>query len=295
MLQVHHAVFPDNTWGGYYNVTKISNTGYIKFVDATGGFSGEAYDEDPWGLVDWALGGGITVNLTAFLEGPFNGTGMDTDLTSFIPLSQPYSSAPWCYTGTESVASVPADVVDWMLVELRDAPSAPEATAATMIARKAVFMRNDGQLHATGGETEMPFNVTVNDGLFVVLWHRNHLGIMSASPLTGTGGAYSLDFSISPGIVYGGTNGHKEIGSGIWGMIAGDGNADGQINNGDKIDVWAVQAGTGGYMAGDFNMDAQVNNGDKNDMWKPNTGLGGQVPESGGGMYRPSYTCQVPE
>ncbi|MBN1340883.1 MAG: hypothetical protein JXA03_16265, partial [Bacteroidales bacterium] len=63
------------------------------------------------------------------------------------------------------------------------------------------------------------------------------------------------------------------------GMTGADGNADQQINNGDKNDVWIQQAGTGGYKAGDFNLDAQVNNGDKNDVWVPNTGLGGQVPE----------------
>lgn len=28
-----------------------------------------------------------------------------------------------------------------------------------------------------------------------------------------------------------------------WGMVSGDGNADGLINNADKPDVWAVQAG----------------------------------------------------
>ncbi|MCD4734485.1 MAG: hypothetical protein K8R53_00450, partial [Bacteroidales bacterium] len=74
------------------------------------------------------------------------------------------------------------------------------------------------------------------------------------------------------------TQAHKEIGTGIWGMIGADGNADSQINNADKLDVWAVQAGSGGYQNGDFNLDAQVNNSDKNDVWIPNTGLGGQVP-----------------
>jgi hypothetical protein len=62
-------------------------------------------------------------------------------------------------------------------------------------------------------------------------------------------------------------------------MAAADGNADSQINNADKNDVWAVQAGASGYLPGDFNMDTQVNNSDKNDAWAPNTGLGGQVPQ----------------
>ncbi len=38
-----------------------------------------------------------------------------------IPLSQPYNTPPWNYTGDESVISIPnADVVDWLLLELRE-------------------------------------------------------------------------------------------------------------------------------------------------------------------------------
>jgi len=60
-------------------------------------------------------------------------------------------------------------------------------------------------------------------------------------------------------------------------MIGGDGNVDGQVNNGDKIDIWSVQAGTSGYLQGDFNMDGQVSNPDKVDVWSPNGGFGSQV------------------
>ena len=58
----------------------------------------------------------INVSLFAFLEGPFNGSSMTTYLNLFglIPLSQPYNSAPWNYTGTENVESIPTDVGDWV-------------------------------------------------------------------------------------------------------------------------------------------------------------------------------------
>ncbi|MCD4735256.1 MAG: hypothetical protein K8R53_04380, partial [Bacteroidales bacterium] len=92
-------------------------------------------------------------------------------------------------------------------------------------------------------------------------------------------GKFSYDFTIGSGQAYGGSNGHREIAAGIWGLTGADGNADGQINNGDKNDVWIIQAGNSGYLEGDFNMDVQVNNGDKVDIWIPNTGLGGQVPD----------------
>ena len=63
-------------------------------------------------------------DLTILLEGPFNGIDMNTTFNDngILPLNQPYNTAPWYYPGTESVASIPnPDIVDWVLVELRDA------------------------------------------------------------------------------------------------------------------------------------------------------------------------------
>ena len=114
---------------------------------------------------------------------------------------------------------------------------------------------------------------------------------MSAYPVTESGGVYTYDFTTGANQAYGGLLGHKKIGAGVWGMIGGDGNADKQIANSDKNDVWAVQAGTSGYLSGDFTMDVQVNNSDKNDIWAPNSGKGGQVPDGQQGGFK----CQVPK
>ncbi|MBN1340149.1 MAG: VCBS repeat-containing protein, partial [Bacteroidales bacterium] len=225
---------------------------------------------------------GIQLDLTVLLEGPFNGSEMNTMLNSGgqLPLSQPYNTGPWNYTGTEAVAAIPnADVVDWILIELRDAPDAASAGSAAVVARQAGFLRKDGTITSADGFSLPLFTYFPVNSLFAVVWHRNSIGVMSAIPLTETGGVYAYDFTTGASQAYGGTLGHKEIAPGAWGMIAADGNADNQVNNGDKNDVWAPQAGTGGYTSGDFNLDAQVNNGDKNDVWVPNTGLGGQVPQ----------------
>ncbi|MCD4734915.1 MAG: Ig-like domain-containing protein, partial [Bacteroidales bacterium] len=232
-----------------------------------------------WNFTTEALD--ITLDLKAYLEGPFNGSTMNTDLNGggMIPLSQPYDISPWNYTGTESVTSIPnAIVVDWILLELRDAANAISATSVTIFDQKACFVLNNGLIRDIDGSSLITFTSSYSQNLFVVLWHRNHIGIMSAVPLTESGGVYSYDFSSGSGRVFGGMNAHKEISPGIWGMFGADGDANEQINNGDKNDVWSIQAGSSGYNAGDFNMDVQVNNGDKNDVWVPNTGLGGQVP-----------------
>ncbi len=76
------------------------------------------------------------------MEGPFNGTDMNTDLTdlTYVPLNQPYNTSPWNYTGTESVGSIPnSDVVDWILIELRDAANALQLHQEQWLIKKLVF------------------------------------------------------------------------------------------------------------------------------------------------------------
>lgn len=221
------------------------------------------------------------LNVKVFLEGPYLGPYMTTilNIIGFVPLAQPYNSAPWYYTGTEAVQEIPNnDVVEWVLVELRDAPTASMATSATMIARKAAFVMKNGLVRDLDGTSLLQFDVPIINNLFVVIWHRNHLSVMSAMPLAETGGVYSYDFSDAATKAYGASLAHTQIGSGIWGMTGGDGTSDGQVSNNDKIEVWIPQSGNSGYLTGDFTLDGQVNNTDKVDVWVPNGGNGSQVP-----------------
>jgi hypothetical protein len=110
------------------------------------------------------------------------------------------------------------------------------------------------------------------------VWHRNHLGVISANPVTSSGGVYSCNFTTGETQAYGGTAGHKEIGTGIWGLIAGDGNADGEITLSDKSS-WSGEAGKTGYLMTDYSMNGQVNNQDKNDILLNNLTSESQVPE----------------
>jgi hypothetical protein len=219
----------------------------------------------------------ILLDLSVFFEGPFNETGMNTDLND-IPLSQPYGTAPWNYSGTESVDTIPADVVDWVLLELRDTTDAALATGETVIARQAAFLLNDGSIVDTAGRDVRPCVFTaVNNNLFVVIYHRNHLGIMSANPLIESGGVYTYDFTTGNNQAYG-SNAQKDLNGGVYGMFSADANADGTINSSDKT-VWEGESGTNSYRSGDFNLDGQVENKDKNNLWLENKDIGSQVPE----------------
>lgn len=222
------------------------------------------------------------LQLKAFLEGPFNGITMNTDLTELadFPLSQPFSDAPWNYTGTESVINSPVNTVDWVLVELRDASDASLANSLSMIDRQAAFILNDGQIVALDGSAPLQFSsITVSNGLFVVIWHRNHLPVISANALVENAGLFSWDFTIGSTQAYGGILSQKELAPGLWGMMAADGNADGNIDASDKNPTWSDEAGLKGYYHSDFNLDNHSDNIDKNDFWFPNLGSGSQVPE----------------
>lgn len=224
---------------------------------------------------------GINLDLLVYIEGPFTGTLMSTFLNAGgqLPLGQPYNTSPWNYPGNETVLAIPnANVVDWVLIELRDAASAALATSATRIARQAAFLLKDGSVAGIDGSSILHFNNSFAQQLFVVVWHRNHLGIIAATGFTETGGVYNYDFSLSSAKVLGGNSGYKNLGNGIWGLASGDATQDGSINQSDRIQ-WISMAGKKGYLNADFNVNVQVNNLDKNDYWLPNRALSSQIPQ----------------
>jgi len=287
---LNNVIFPTNTWGGAYNVYKSVDAGVVNFNSATGGFHGEAYDYDPFNRIHWTVPS-FDLDLTVFLEGPFN-TGtllMDTDINGIIPNNHPFHPTlpyfgnpmpDWYYTGTENTPTPNIYVVDWVLVELRDATSAAAALPGTMIAQQAAFVLNTGEVVDLDGLNMLNFTATINDGLYVVIWQRNHLGVISANALVESGAVYTYNFSSGSGQAYGGASAQKNLGgSGIWGMMSGDGDGSGVVQLVDKTNVWEIQAGTTGYLEGDFNMNVQVNNQDKNDYWLPNMGSGSFIPE----------------
>ena len=222
---------------------------------------------------------GIRLEVKAFLEGPFGGTDMAQELTGSIPTNQPYNIAPWNYEGTESVDSIPENVVDWVLIELRDTTEAALATPETIIARQAAFILNDGKIVDMAGTDVLPYvSTAITNNLFVVIRHRNHLPIMSKKPVTETNGIYTYDFTTPTGQAFGNVA-QQDLGNDIYGMFGGDANADNTVNDLDKTASWSNETGLSGYLSSDLNLDGQSNNIDKNKIWLLNEGEEGKVPE----------------
>ncbi|MBS4034507.1 MAG: hypothetical protein KGZ85_08590 [Ignavibacterium sp.] len=222
--------------------------------------------------------------LSAFLQGPFSGGSMSIALNTnnFIPVTQPYSAAPWNYAGTESVASIPTGVVDWVLVELR------KTTAASSVdERRACFILSDGSIVDLDGSSPVKFTAASTNDYYIVIRHRNHLAIMSAnsvslsSSLDGTyltGGGSEYDFSSAQSQAYSSGSDPMRLISGTYVMMSGDSDKNGSILAPD-YSLWFTQNGIGvGYLDEDFDMNGEVLAPDFNLHWIQNNGTQSQVP-----------------
>ncbi len=223
----------------------------------------------------------ITLNIKVFLQGPYGNNTMSAGLLNVLPEEQPYDVAPFNYFGNEQVSSIPGnDITDWILVELRNATTPSQAGPATVIARRAAFLKQNGLVVDTSGTNMLTFEVPDNANVFVVIYHRNHLSVMSSEAMGVAGKeVVAWDFTTGFDKVYGGAAGYKALPGGAFGMAAGDGNADGSINKPDEMFMWEESAGEQGYFAGDYNCNTQTDNVDKDNLWYYNSGLTSQVPQ----------------
>jgi hypothetical protein len=167
------------------------------------------------------------------------------------------------------------DIVDWVLVELRDAADAASANEGAIVDRQAGFLLKDGSIVNVDGVSTLSFAANISNHLFVVVHHRNHLKMMSANALTQAAGIYAYDFTSGVNKAYG--NSEKFL-SGKAVMYGGDANGDGNINLGEAA-LWNSEAGKASYLNTDLTLDGQADNQDKNEVWLPNRGVSSQVPE----------------
>ena len=175
-----------------------------------------------------------TLNLTAYLEGLYNtGTGKMNQAQK--------SGAPQFADG----------IADQVTVELHNA-TAPFATAYT-------YSSIDLNINGTVSISTIP--AEVSGSYFVVLKHRNSIELWSATAVSFTGSTIDYNFSTSASQAYG--SAMKDLGSGVFGMYAGDVNQDGIVDSGDMVVVDNDAANfVAGYVANDVNGDGTINAAD---------------------------------
>ena len=189
----------------------------------------------------------LVAKVNVLLQGPYNGSGMSTSLrdAALLPTSQPYNTAPWNYTISESVTSIPAGVVDWVLVELRTG-IAPGTKAAT----RAAFIKSDGTIVDVNGTGPVEFSC-IADFYYIVVRHRNHIAVMSKDAIAFTTESVAqYDFTTAQEKAYGDTP-MEQLATGVYGMYAGDADASGAVGASDRTDAWN-QRNQNGYKSADL-------------------------------------------
>ena len=206
-----------------------------------------------------------------YLEGTYDmETGLmtthlrDADL---LPLSQPFNKAPWNYTGNEKVnniSDIPADIVDWVMVELRSADD-PEI----IIAQKAGFLRSNGYIMDVDGSEQITFKgVHPDNDYYVLVRTRNHLDLISAEAKS----PYSkFDFT-RVNQVAGGVSQLRDLGDGSYALLSGDFNGDGVLSVDDYNLYLTNTSLLNQYISSDCNMDKAVTVSDFN-IYKPNASV----------------------
>ncbi len=230
-----------------------------------------------WYTIQSVSAGGVLADLTVIAAGGYDGSAMRTDLQTggFIPTAQPFNVAPWNYAGSESVGAVPANVTDWVLITLRTGN--PNTPPMTNVARRAAFMMSDGSVVDLDGTSAVQFNGVAAGNYYIVVEHRNHLSVMTASnPVLNAGGT-SYNFTSAQTQAFG-TNPMRDLG-GTFGMHGGDGTQDGMVSAFDFLNVWLPDNGSAaGYKLSDFNLDSGVTAFDFLNVWLPSNGQNTQVP-----------------
>lgn len=239
--------------------------------------------------------GCVDVQLYVWIEGAYdeNTYDMRTDLNNLrgllpgqtpvstiataTPAGQPYNMPPWDYSGTEGAgwtdADYTTDAVDWLLVGFRTGKQ-----KATEIARTAALLNKDGSLYFP----DRCALLSEQDSVYVVIEHRNHMGVMSPTAVNITNDVLIHDFRAGDSYKDATSFGQKQFDSGEWGMYAGDGDQSDvpsyDLNGNDKT-IWLMDNGVFNiYMNIDYNLDGDVNGADKV-LWSENNGFSSRVPK----------------
>lgn len=211
---------------------------------------------------------GTAITLKAFLEGPMNNGAMTSTLStdSLLPDKDPYTGLQTAYDEAfDAVAS--AAIVDWVRVELRDATN-----PATLIVAKSALLQANGTIIDASGAAKVFFNNIPRGDYYVAVQHYNHLGVMTANPITFDDNT-TFDFSDPNSAIFSnGAMAQNNIG-GVMCMWAGDMNGDGTINAADKNGYWKPEKDTDfiyGTSKADLNLDGMVNDTDRTTYWRVN-------------------------
>uniref|UniRef100_UPI002606C037 hypothetical protein n=1 Tax=uncultured Lacinutrix sp. TaxID=574032 RepID=UPI002606C037 len=162
----------------------------------------------------------------------------DIRIAGLIPTTSPYMDMITCDAAVFNITGDNA-IVDWIWVELRDA-----TTNTTILSSQSALLQRDGDVVGVDGISSLTFSQAPNN-YYIVLKHRNHLGIMTTTPITLSSVNTIVDFTDANNQITFGTDAQTTFGmsSGIVAMWSGDVNEDGQLNySGGQSDAPGIRS-----------------------------------------------------
>ena len=191
----------------------------------------------------------VKIGVKVFLQGPYSAGSMTTTVrdNGDVPLTSPYSEDP------REVEAIPSGVTDWVLVELR------ATVDGAAVAWKSAFLKSDGTLVDDDGNSGITMDAAAGS-YFVAVHHQNHISVISDETTAfNTSTLVTYDFTTGLSQYEGGEA--ADLGSGIYGMFAGDPNETQFINSADYLIV-KTRIGALGYYIEDCNRTGVVNSAD---------------------------------
>ena len=217
----------------------------------------------------------IYTGLKVFLQGPYVTGGSMTYILSdngYLPLTSPYD-ANLTLDAFPDVS--PRHIVDWITVQLR-----PSLTGAEEQPQNC-FLLDDGTVVDLTGNPALAFDYNGSLEYYLIVRHRNHLEVMSATPIAFT--PYPQNYSPADltqldSIFGGNVHGVSEVEAGVLALSSGDADQNGVIASPDA-NFWYTQTGLlFGYFTSDFDLNGVVNTIDLNGFWRTTTGKISQIP-----------------
>lgn len=210
----------------------------------------------------------VQAYIKVFLEGPYSISthNMTTSINNSIPATSPYIQDP----RTVDPESIPANAVDWVLVEIR------QSFDGTAVISRSAFLEADGDVVDEFGNNFINLFAEKNASYYIVVKHRNHLAVMSADVQSFSAGSVLYDFTDYQSRSYEGKS--VKLEDNVWGMYAGDADGSGTVDANDRSATWNYRNSTG-YLGADCRLSSTVDANDRSITWN-NRNKATSVPDS---------------
>ncbi|MBP93872.1 MAG: hypothetical protein CMC55_07130 [Flavobacteriaceae bacterium] len=192
----------------------------------------------------------------------------DLRVANLIPTTSPYADGLVCNPSVFLITGNNA-IVDWIWIELRDA-----VTNTIIVDAKSALLQRDGDVVDTDGVSPIHFEQESGD-YFVVVDHRNHLGIMTGTEVALSNTPTVINFTDGSTTTFG-LEAQTNFGmpAGVLGLYGGDINGNNQSRylgpNNDSASLKTIISNASGnttnsnyypfatYNTGDINLDGVV-------------------------------------